>query len=464
MTESTFLHLIPAVDQLCKNPLIVELFKKYSRELVVDEIRTNLNRLRESILTEKLDSEKLKIQIKNLPTLVKYSLEKHLTPSIKRVINATGVIIHTNLGRAPISTTITKKALQLANGYSNLELDLGTGSRSHRDRHLETLLKNLVGCHSSTVCNNNAADLLLILNTFARGKKVLVSRGELVEIGGAFRIPDIMKKSGARLKEVGTTNKTKMEDFAEAVDEETGLILSVHTSNYRIVGFTQSPTLEQLIEISSDTNIPLVHDVGSGLLFDSPHTVLREEPSVQSSLSKGTGLVCFSGDKVLGGPQAGIIVGKRVLVEKVRKNPMMRALRIDKITYSLLEGTLLEYVQKKETKTIEVMRMILTSNSELQKRTEKLAIRLQNEKLRVDIQEAESLVGGGAAPCQRISGPVLKLKSKDYTPDKLTNFLRSNHPPIIARIENAHLMIDLRTVLNGEEKASALALKKLTAS
>ncbi len=443
--------------------MVEDLFEQYSRELVVNEIRGHLDRLRQTTRSGKLDSEKLRSRIEQLPAAIRNSLEQRLAPSLRRVVNATGVIIHTNLGRAPMSRKIAGKALDLAAGYSNLELDLNKGTRGHRDRHLEALLTRLVGCRAATVCNNNAAALLLILNTFALGKKVLVSRGELVEIGGSFRIPEIMQRSGARLQEVGTTNKTRKEDFAQAVDEDTGLILSVHPSNYRIVGFTQSPTLEQLVALSARTSVPLAHDVGSGLLFDSPDPSLQDEPSVKSSLEQGASLVCFSGDKVLGGPQAGIILGKRDLLEKVRRNPMMRALRIDKVTCALLEHTLLEYEQNRETSGIEVRRMISTSGAELRTRTERVAARLQSKALDISIEEAESVVGGGSAPGQQIAGPVLCVNSSLHTPNQIEEGLRLHRPPIMVRIEKDRLLIDLRTVLEGEEEEIVAALEKVGA-
>ncbi len=461
MSESASLRLIPAVDQLCEDPVIAGLLEKYSRDLVLDEIRTHLDGLREATRSGQLDSQGLGARIEQLPASIGKSLQRRLSPSLRKVINATGVIIHTNLGRAPISRRVATKVLDLASGYSNLELDLEQGKRGHRDRHLEALLTRLLGCGAATVCNNNAAALLLILNTFALGKKVLVSRGELVEIGGSFRIPDIMQRSGARLQEVGTTNKTRKEDFAEAVDEETGLILSVHPSNYRIVGFTQSPTLEELVALSERTSIPLAHDVGSGLLFDSAHPALREEPSARSSLEQGAGLVCFSGDKLLGGPQAGIILGTGELIGALRTNPMMRALRIDKMTSSLLEHTLLEHEKNPATREVEVRRMILTSGAELRKRVERLAAGIRDGGLDVDIVEAESVVGGGSAPGQTIPGPVLSLSSPGLSANQLEKQLRLHQPPILVRIANDRLSIDLRTVLEGEEEEIAAALGRI---
>ncbi len=462
VSDSVSLRLIPAVDQVCAGRAVEALFEEYSRELVVDEVRLQLNRLRQAALSGELDQKGLETRIKNLPASVRNSIEERMEPSLQHVINATGVIIHTNIGRAPVSRSVAKKALQVAAGYSNLEFDLNRGKRGHRDQLFEQRMIRLLGCEAATVCNNNAAALLLILNTFALGKKVLVSRGELVEIGGSFRIPEIMKRSGALLHEVGTTNKTRLSDFESALDADTGLILAVHPSNYQIVGFTQSPALAELTELASRAEIPLAHDVGSGLLSDSSQPVLRTEPSVKGSLEQGVDLVCFSGDKLLGGPQAGVIAGKAVLLGQLRKNPLMRALRIDKTTYALLEQTLMACENNREEEEIPVRRMIAISASEIRARAERILNTLADTDLEIRIEGAESLVGGGSTPGQTIPTALLSLGSPHFSTNQLEKHLRAHRPPILARIDNDRLLIDLRTVLEGGEEEIVAALRTLT--
>ncbi len=463
VSDSVSLRLIPAVGQVCSAPAFEALFQEYSRALVVDEIRLQLEELRGTARAGGMDRQELEARIKSLPVSIRNSIEERMEPALRRVINATGVIIHTNIGRAPVSRSFAEKALQIASGYSNLEFDLQKGKRGHRDELFEQRIVRLLGCDAATVCNNNAAALLLILNTFALGKKVLVSRGELVEIGGSFRIPEIMKRSGARLREVGTTNKTRVEDFEKAVDADTGLILAVHPSNYQIVGFTQSPALAELVQLASRAEIPLAHDVGSGLLHDSNRPVLEMEPSVKASLEQGVDLVCFSGDKLLGGPQAGVIAGKAELLDQLRRNPLMRALRIDKTTYALLEQTLIACEKDRAEREIPVRRMIATSASEIQSRAERVMNRLADTDLDIGIEEAESLVGGGSVPGQAIPTAVLTLASTRLTTNQLEEQLRGHSPPILARIDDDRLLIDLRTVQKGEEEEIVRALKKLVA-
>ena len=462
VSDSVSLRLIPAVDQVCAGPAVEALFEKYSRVLVVDEVRLQLNGLRQAALSGDLDQKGLETRINNLPASVRNSIEERMEPSLQHVINATGVIIHTNIGRAPVSRSFAEKALRVASGYSNLEFDLHRGKRGHRDQLFEQRMIRLLGCEAATVCNNNAAALLLILNTLALGKKVLVSRGELVEIGGSFRIPEILKRSGALLHEVGTTNKTRLSDFENALDADTGLILAVHPSNYQIVGFTQSPVLAELAQLASRAEIPLAHDVGSGLLSDSSQPILQTEPSVKASLEQGVDLVCFSGDKLLGGPQAGLIAGKAELLGQLRRNPLMRALRIGKTTYALLEQTLIAYENNRAAEQIPVRRMIATSASEIRSRAERVLNTLVDTDLEIRIEGAESLVGGGSTPGQAISTAVLSLDSARFSTNQLEERLRAHQPPILARIDNDRLLIDLRTVLEGEEEEIVAALRTLT--
>ncbi len=307
------LQQLPSVSKVLQGNSVQRLVQDYSHPLVVDEIQTHLNELRTALQDGELSQEDFSQAISKLDASLERRLQARVAPSLRTVINASGVLIHTNIGRAPLSPGAAKAVQELATGYSNLEYNLSDGHRGHRDLHFQGTLTRLLESDAATVCNNNAAAVLLILNTLAQNKEVLVSRGELVEIGGSFRIPAIMERSGAILKEVGTTNKTKISDYRDAINENTGLILRVHPSNYKIIGFTHRPQITELVELAQERNIPLAEDSGSGLLFDSSHPALREEPSVKSVLAEGVDLVCFSGDKLLGGPQAGIIVGKQPL-------------------------------------------------------------------------------------------------------------------------------------------------------
>ena len=368
--DSQILQRLPSVTKLLQEDSVQALIDLYSRELVVDSIQEYLEELRTEIQEGQLSDQVLSERIDSLDSTLRFRLEQRLAPSLGRVINASGVIIHTNVGRAPLAPEAAEAIQAVATGYSNLEYNLETGKRGRRDLHFEERICRLLSCQAASVCNNNAAAVLLILNTLARNKKVLVSRGELVEIGGSFRIPAIMERSGVTLKEVGTTNKTKISDYREAIDQDTALILRVHPSNYKIVGFTHRPKLSELVELARESKIPLVEDAGSGLLFSSSHPFLREEPSVQSVLAEGVDLVCFSGDKLLGGPQAGIMVGQKELVDAIRRNPLMRACRVDKMSYAALEWTLIQYDNGNYTKVIPVQRMLSAAAQEIQTRAQ----------------------------------------------------------------------------------------------
>ncbi|MDA2924941.1 L-seryl-tRNA(Sec) selenium transferase, partial [Acidobacteria bacterium AH-259-L09] len=329
--------------------------------------------------------------------------------------------------------------------------------------HFEERICRLLGCEAATACNNNAAAVLLILNTLALGKKVLVSRGELIEIGGSFRIPAIMERSGAILKEVGTTNKTKVSDYRDAIARETALILRVHPSNYKIVGFTHRPQLPELVELARETKIPLAEDVGSGLLFPTSHPFLREEPSVQAVLTEGVDLVSFSGDKLLGGPQAGIIVGKKKLVDAIRRNPLMRACRVDKVTYSALEWTLIQYEKGTYEKTIPVHQMLCADAEQIKARAERVRDLLDSNVFRIEIKPGYSLIGGGSAPEEQIPTYLLAVTSGQRSVNELERGLRESTVPIVARIEDDQLMLDLRTVFPEQEDTIISAFAEIAA-
>jgi len=449
--DSQILQRLPSVSKLLQEDSVQALIDLYSRELVVDGIQEYLEELRTEIQEGQLSDQVLSERIDSLDSTVRFRLEQRLAPSLGKIINASGVIIHTNVGRAPLAPEAAEAIQAVATGYSNLEYNLETGKRGHRDLHFEERICRLLGCQAASVCNNNAAAVLLILNTLARNKNVLVSRGELVEIGGSFRIPAIMERSGVILKEVGTTNKTKISDYREAIDQDTALILRVHPSNYKIVGFTHRPNLSELVELSRESKIPLVEDAGSGLLFSSSHPFLREEPSVQSVLAEGVNLVCFSGDKLLGGPQAGIMVGQKELVDAIRRNPLMRACRVDKMSYAALEWTLIQYDNGNYTKVIPVQRMLSAAAQEIQTRAQHLGDLLDSKLFSIEIKAGFSLIGGGSAPEEQIPTYVLAVTSNQHSVNELERQLRKSSTPVIARIEDDQLILDLRTVFPEQE-------------
>ncbi len=460
-TVLEILRSLPAVGQLLETPPIAALLERHPRALVVGEIQLQLEQLRQQIQAGFVGAAELETTLDGLPEKVVRELGQRLAASLRPVVNATGVLIHTNAGRAPLSHGTVQAMSRLASGYSNLEYDLSRRGRGSRDQHFEGRIVRLLGCQAATVCNNNAAALFLILNTLAVGRRVLVSRGELVEIGGSFRIPEILAASGAVLREVGTTNKTRLSDYRNALDEGTALILKVHASNFRIVGFTEQAHTGELAELARQANIPLVEDVGSGLLFDDDHPSLRREPSVVSTLSAGADLVCFSGDKLLGGPQAGVITGRKGLIRRIRKNPLMRALRVDKTTYAALEHVLTEYEQGDWRNTIPIHRMLRVGRESIQQRALVLAERLVGTSLRSELVEGASLSGGGSAPEEHIPTWLLALRHRDLSANQLEERLRLGDPPILVRIEEDQVRLDLRTVFPEEDAMVAEALRHL---
>ena len=371
------------------------------------------------------------------------ALAAHARGSLRPVINATGVIIHTNLGRAPIAPAALERVAAIAGGYSNLEYDLAAGARGSRSVHAESLLTTLTGAEAAIVVNNNAAATLLILAGLAEGREVLISRGELVEIGGGFRVPDVMHQSGAILREVGTTNRTRTGDYTAAVSPKTALFLRVHPSNFRIEGFTERPSLADLVAAGRAMLVPVVEDLGSGCLVAG----LADEPTVQASIDAGIDLVCFSGDKVLGGPQAGIIAGRKALVDRLRAHPLMRALRADKITYAVLEATLGEYLAGRAAQTVPVQRMLHLSADEIEARASALGDRLAAAGWRVALLSGTSAVGGGSAPGHGLPTVLLSVEREGQSAAAIEAWLRTLDPPVVARIENDRVVLDLRTVL-----------------
>ncbi len=456
------LRRIPGVDQLLLHPAVSAWVGQTSRTFVVGEIQRLLEDVRAAI---RAGGESLgkAVAAEQLIVMLEDRIKLLLRPVLRPVINATGVVLHTNLGRAPLSRAAQQCLSAVSSRYTNLEYDLATGRRSHRDRVLESMLPEVLGCEAAAVVNNNAAAVFLILNTLAAGREVVVSRGELIEIGGAFRIPDIMARSGALLHEVGTTNKTRVEDYASAIGPATALILRIHPSNYRIRGFTHRPALDEMVQVARHHQIPLVEDVGSGCLVDLRPFGIEEEPVAQDSLAAGVDLVCFSADKLLGGPQAGIVAGARRFIEPIRENPLMRACRVEKLIYGALEATLASYRSGRALSEIPVLRMISASVGELEARAgaflERLKPRMPSD-ARATLIEGSSVVGGGSCPESSLPTRLIALESGKRTANDLEAILRAQDPPAIIRIEEDRALIDLRTVFPDEEAAllEALAL------
>ena len=386
------------------------------------------------------------------------------TPNMKKVINGTGTILHTNLGRAPISREHMKKAFDIVTGYSNLEYNLEAGRRGERYSHFEKLLCKITGAEAAMAVNNNASSVLLILSSLAKGGEVIVSRGELIEIGGKFRIPDVMTQSGATLVEVGTTNKTHASDYEENITEETKALLKVHTSNYKIVGFTESVGIDELMPIAKEHDIPVIEDLGSGVLIDLSKYGLTYEPTVQESVAKGADVVCFSGDKLFGGPQAGIIVGKKKYIDMMKKNQLTRALRIDKFTAAALELVLQEYLSEEQAvQHIPVLRMITEPLDEVARRARSLArtIRSTDIPAKVDVVSCESQIGGGSLPMERIPSMAVAIRPKYESVSALEDQMRHLTVPMIPRTVNDTIMLDVRTIETEDFKLIAVELQEL---
>lgn len=454
MSTQDQLRQLPSVDALLQDLTLRALEQRYGHTLVVEACRAALDAARQRILAGASAP---------MPALlvdeIRERVEQAARPSLVPVINATGVIIHTNLGRAPLSEETIAAMKITAQGYSNLEYDLDAGERGSRYVHAETLLKRLTGAEAALVVNNNAAAVMLILATFARGKQVIISRGQLVEIGGGFRIPEVMQQSGATLVEVGTTNRTYIHDYARAINEQTVMVMRVHASNFRVIGFTHQPSLEELVTLAHEKNLLCVDDLGSGALLDTSAYGLAHEPMPQESLAAGVDLVSFSGDKLLGAPQAGIILGKKTLIDALKKFPLTRALRVDKVTLAGLQATLLHYLKNEATKKIPIWVMITATRESLDARAAKWAERLRAAKLDATVIDAESTVGGGSLPGETL--PTRALALNVASPDAFAARLRANTPPIIARIEANRVILDPRTVLPHEDDTLLAGIERV---
>jgi L-seryl-tRNA(Ser) seleniumtransferase len=440
----TRLRSIPSIEQLRQREAMRHLETRYGRTAVVDALRAEAAAMRERLAGAGGQAAPPDDLLSMMERGVVARLDAAYAPSLVAVINATGVIVHTNLGRAPLARTAAARVAALASGYANLEYDLASGRRGRRDTHAERLLCALTGASAAVVVNNNAAATLLSLAALAAGREVVISRGELVEIGGGFRVPDVMAQSGALLREVGTTNRTRVSDYASAISDRTAVILRVHPSNFTIEGFAERPRLEDLVALGRRFDIPVVEDLGSGFLgVPAGVAALRDEPSVVDSVAAGVSLVMFSGDKLLGGPQAGIIAGAAEAVARVRQHPLMRAVRADKMTYAALEATLEEHAAGRATDSIPVVQMIALSEETLGQRAEALTVRLSAGGILASVVAGFSTIGGGSAPGTQLP---TRLVAIELPAARLESALRAERPPVIARIENERLLLDLRTV------------------
>ena len=448
MNKNLLYRSIPKVDIILEYEAIQASIEKYGREIVIDAIRVEMDELRKFIGT--CDSEEAaKEAIANIVASIVKRADKMMQPNMRKVINATGTILHTNLGRAPISKEHMAHIAEIATGYSNLEYNLEAGKRGERYSHFEELLCKITGAEAAMAVNNNAAAVMLILSSLGKGGEVIVSRGELVEIGGKFRIPDVMEQSGAKLVEIGTTNKTHFSDYEEAINENTAALLKVHTSNYRIVGFTESVGIDELVPLAREREIPVIEDLGSGVLIDLSKYGITYEPTVQDSIRAGADVVSFSGDKLLGGPQAGIIIGKKKYIDKMKKNQLTRALRIDKFTAATLEVVLQEYLsEERAIQKLPVLQMITKSVEEVEKEAKELLQVLEDLELPVElgIENCESQIGGGSLPLERIPSKALTIKPTKISTAELEERMRFLPVPIIPRTLNDKILLDVRTI------------------
>jgi L-seryl-tRNA(Ser) seleniumtransferase len=464
-SKSDLFRELPSVDELVRAPGVGELVEAHGTIAVTEAARAVLSELRQQISSGLLGASMLQAALGGIDAAIEKQLHKSLSLSLRTVINATGVILHTNLGRAPLSEKALRYITDTAGKYSNLEFDIVSGERGKRDVHVDRLFRKLLAQDgieiSSIVVNNNAAAVLLTLNSLADGGEVIVSRGELVEIGGSFRIPDVMAKSGATLREVGTTNRTRIEDYEKAINERTRLLLRVHRSNFEITGFTEQASTSELVILAKNRGIPLMEDLGSGALVDLSNFGIGQESTVLDSLRAGVDVVTYSGDKLLGGPQAGLISGRPDLVARMRANSLFRALRVDKLTYAALEATLLAYV-KHNYDAIPTMKMMSLTAQEIKSRADALANTLANSgSLRVGVIDGESVLGGGAAPSSVLPTLLIAITSAKLSADELLAKLRSADPPIVARIEEGRVLLDLRTVFPEQDRQIATALERI---
>lgn len=454
MAKRELLKDLPAVDEVLKSAKGGEWLSRYPRRYVTQAIREAIDKRRKLILKGRTTG----VTLKSIAPEIERRLDELTACSLRKVINATGIVVHTNLGRSPLSQKALDNMVAVASGYSTLEYEVSTGRRGKRYEHIRRLLQDVTGAQDGMAVNNNAGAVLLALNTLARGKEVIVSRGELVEIGGSFRVPDVMAQSGAVLREVGTTNKTHLRDYEEAINEQTALILKVHQSNYRITGFTKDVPIDELVALGRSKNLPVMYDLGSGSIIN-----LKGEPSVEKTVKSGADVLSFSGDKLLGGPQAGIIVGKKDYIGLLHENPLLRALRIDKLTLAALEATLMQYMEPEQAKRdLPTLRMILEPPEKVKKRAQKIATLIGKSKdVDVSVVEDIAFAGGGSLPEHSIKTYAVSIRGQGprLTPNRIEERLRAGSPPVVARIKEDAVLLDARTVQEDEIKPLAECVK-----
>ena len=443
------LKSIPKVDKFITH----KAFEGLSKTLITKLTKEVLENLRNNILNEKIEN----IDENNLIKEVLQKYEELTTPSLKNLINATGIIVHTNLGRSLLDKKSLEKAISIATSYNNLEYNLKEGKRGERYEHISKALKALTGCEDALVVNNNASAVFLILNTFCKNKEVVVSRGELVEIGGSFRVPEVMAQSGAILKEIGTTNKTHLRDYENAINEKTSMLMKVHKSNYSIEGFSSEVDFEEIVKVARDNNLIDYYDMGSGHMIDLPFNLNTNEPSILQIMKYNPSLLSFSGDKLLGSVQAGIIIGKKELIDKIKKNQLLRMLRVDKITLAILEDTINSYL-KNELENIPTLKMLHTTLETLEKRATNLKEKVKDI-CSCEVIKTQTMIGGGTTPNKKIPSIGLSLEYKNYKANKIEELLRKNN--LISRIENDKVILDFRTILEDEIEKIEIILKNL---
>jgi L-seryl-tRNA(Ser) seleniumtransferase len=460
MTDNPYRNL-PSVNDILETPPIRELGKDHAHDLIVAAIRRELELLRQRLTQgETVDG---KANTASVAARVVERLGQELRPKLRAVINATGIVLHTNLGRAPIAEEAAKAAYEAARGYLNLELDLETGERSSRQNAIREWVCRLTGAESATAVNNNAAATVIALRALCQGKEVIVSRGQLIEIGGSFRIPEIMAVSGAVLREVGTTNITRLTDYERAIGPATGALMQIHCSNYRISGFTKSVPLADLVELGKKRGLPVIDDIGSGALLDFSRFGFQGEPVARQSIAEGVDLVLFSGDKLLGGPQAGILAGRKDLIQLIEKDPLMRALRLDKMTLAALEATLRIYLnEERALQEVPGLRMLGVPLAELRQRAEGLAVRLRQVGglAKVKVSEDVAFVGGGSLPDQSMKTFVLEIEVQGLRDEELAYRLRTGSPAVIGRLRGGRMVLDVRTVFSYQEDGLIAAVQK----
>lgn len=454
------LRKLPKVDILLQHSKVEEAFENNSRVLVIEAVREALEDTRKNILEGNIQE----FTIEDIINTFSDILAKKNKPKLRKVINAAGIVIHTNLGRSLLCDKAVNQVEDIIKNYNNLEYDIDKGARGSRYSHIEDIIKEITGAEAALVVNNNAAAVMLVLNTLCEEKEAIVSRGQLVEIGGSFRVPEVMKFSKAKLVEVGTTNRTHLYDYENNITENTGVLLKVHTSNFKILGFTEEVSAEELTKLGEKYDVPVVEDIGSGVLINLQSYGLSYEPTVQESVKKGIDVITFSGDKMLGGPQAGIIIGKKKYIDKIKKNQLTRALRVDKMTLAALEATLKCYLDEETAiKEIPTLNMMLTPPEEIKKKAQLLKRKLSTapRHFSFHIEEDYSMVGGGSMPEEKLKTYVVKVKSSKFSAKELEGELRNYETPIISRISNDEIYLDLRTIFKEDFEIILNALKAL---